>query len=40
MVEDGASGGPTCAPVAEKIYEAILKREQSGGAPASTLARN
>ncbi|MGP8199936.1 MAG: peptidoglycan D,D-transpeptidase FtsI family protein [Limisphaerales bacterium] len=40
MVEDGSFGGPTCAPVAEKIYEAIIKREQSNNAPASTLARN
>ena len=23
MVEDGSFGGPTCAPVAEKIYEAM-----------------
>jgi len=27
-VEDGASGGTTCAPMARKIYEAILHREQ------------
>ncbi|MBA4148897.1 MAG: hypothetical protein H0X66_12345 [Verrucomicrobia bacterium] len=27
MVESGASGGGTCAPVARKIYEAIQKRE-------------
>ena len=27
MVESGASGGGTCAPVAKKIYEAIQKRE-------------
>jgi penicillin-binding protein 2 len=40
MVEDGRFGGPTCAPVAEKIYEAIIKREQSNNAPATTLARN
>ncbi len=40
MVEDGSFGGPTCAPVAEKIYEAIVKREQSNNAPATTLARN
>jgi penicillin-binding protein 2 len=40
MVEDGRFGGPTCAPVAEKIYEAIIKREQSNNAPAATLARN
>lgn len=29
MVESGASGGGTCAPVAKKIYEAIQKREAS-----------
>jgi penicillin-binding protein 2 len=40
MVEDGSFGGPTCAPVAEKIYEAIVKREQSSSPPAATLARN
>lgn len=28
MVESGGSGGGTCAPVARKIYEAIIKREQ------------
>lgn len=40
MVEDGSFGGPTCAPTAEKIYEALIKREQSKSAPATTLARN
>ncbi len=40
MVEDGAFGGPTCAPVARKIYEAILKREQSGLPRSATLAHN
>ncbi len=40
MVEGGSSGGKTCAPVAEKIYEAIIKREQSNSSPALTLARN
>jgi len=40
MVEDGSFGGPTCAPVAEKIYEAIIKREQSNSPPATVLARN
>ena len=41
MVEGGASGGLSCAPVAEKIYEAIIKREQSNSAPAAVrLARN
>ncbi len=41
MVEDGNFGGPTCAPVAEKIYEAILKREQGGARPQPrTLVQN
>jgi len=40
MVEDGSFGGPICAPVARKIYEAIVKREQSNSTPATTLARN
>lgn len=29
MVQSGASGGLTCAPVAHKIYEAIVKMEQT-----------
>jgi len=28
MVESGASGGTTCAPVAAKVYQAILERER------------
>jgi len=40
MVEGGSSGGGTCAPVAEKIYEAIIKGEQSNNSPALSLARN
>src|SRR5207248_10534783 len=28
-VEDGASGGGTCAPIAKKIYEAILESEKT-----------
>jgi len=40
MVEDGVFGGSTCAPVAEKIYEAILKREKSGLGRPPTLAHN
>jgi penicillin-binding protein 2 len=40
MVEDGSFGGPTCAPVARKIYEAIIKREPSNSARAATLVRN
>jgi len=31
MVESGASGGKTCAPIAKKIYEALLAREREGG---------
>lgn len=37
MVEDGAAGGKTCAPVAVEIYEALMKRGVSGG---GALARN
>jgi penicillin-binding protein 2 len=41
MVEDGSFGGPTCAPVARKIYQALIKREQSGNPAANTtLAKN
>lgn len=29
MVENGSSGGGTCAPIAKEIYEAILKLEKS-----------
>ena len=36
MVEGGSSGGGTCAPIARKIYEAILERERS--APRNTVA--
>jgi penicillin-binding protein 2 len=32
MVVDGGSGGGTCAPVAEKIYEEIVKMEKTGAA--------
>ncbi len=32
MVEDGASGGETCSPVAGKIYSAIMERERREGA--------
>ncbi len=37
MVENGASGGSTCAPIGREIYETILKMEQRA-APARTLA--
>jgi cell division protein FtsI/penicillin-binding protein 2 len=40
MVEDGDFGGTTCAPVALKIYQAILKQEQSGQGRPPTLAHN
>jgi penicillin-binding protein 2 len=40
MVENGSFGGPTCAPVARKIYEAIVKREQTNNTPGGTLAQN
>jgi penicillin-binding protein 2 len=30
MVENGTFGGPTCAPIAHDIYEAILKSEKPG----------
>jgi penicillin-binding protein 2 len=38
MVEDGGFGGTTCGPVARKIYQAILKREQTGAGRAAALA--
>ncbi|MBI5801971.1 MAG: hypothetical protein HZA92_14765 [Verrucomicrobia bacterium] len=38
MVESGASGGKTCAPVAKKIYEALQKRERDGVQRTSILA--
>ncbi len=31
MVESGTYGGPTCAPIAHDVYEAILKSEKSNG---------
>ncbi len=40
MVEDGGFGGTTCAPVAEKIYEAILKREHPSQGRPPTLAHD
>jgi penicillin-binding protein 2 len=30
MVDDGKSGGDTCAPVAGKVYKALLERERAG----------
>jgi len=37
MVENGSSGGGTCAPIAKEIYEAILKLEKSAP-PSRTVA--
>lgn len=31
MVESGASGGGTCAPVARRIYQFLHQREQGAG---------
>jgi penicillin-binding protein 2 len=39
MIVDGGSGGGTCAPVAEKIYEAIVNMEKAGPPPRA-LTRN
>jgi penicillin-binding protein 2 len=39
MVENGASGGATCAPVAHKIYNAILERERSNAGKSGSLAQ-
>jgi penicillin-binding protein 2 len=39
LVEDGASGGKTCAPVAERIYQAILRHERNGSKKPGSLAR-
>ena len=38
MVESGASGGKTCAPVAKLIYQALQKRERDGGQNNAALA--
>jgi penicillin-binding protein 2 len=37
MVEDGASGGATCAPVASKIYKALLDQESPPDAAVAQL---
>jgi len=39
MVESGASGGKTCAPIARLIYEALLKHERDGGQKNAVLAQ-
>ncbi len=38
MIEDGASGGSTCSPVAGPVYAALMKREQSAPAKREALA--
>ena len=38
MVEDGGSGGGTCAPIAAEVYSALDKLE-AGGTPRA-IARN
>jgi penicillin-binding protein 2 len=40
MVEDGSFGGPTCAPVARKIYQALLKMEQLHNATGQLVVKN
>jgi cell division protein FtsI/penicillin-binding protein 2 len=37
MVEDGGSGGSTCAPVAREVFRAL---QQTGAAPDQELAMN
>ena len=39
MVEDGASGGDTCSPVAKPIYQALLERDRLHPAKGETMAR-
>jgi penicillin-binding protein 2 len=39
MVEDGASGGETCSPVAKPIYTALLERERPRPAKGETMAK-
>ena len=40
MVENGFSGGVTCAPIARKIYSAILEVGRQDASKAQPLARN
>ncbi|HET7625226.1 MAG TPA: penicillin-binding transpeptidase domain-containing protein [Verrucomicrobiae bacterium] len=40
MIEDGGSGGGTCAPVARKIYETLVEREQMNVGQGNTVAAN
>ena len=39
MVEDGASGGDTCSPVAKPIYTALLERERARAGKNETMAK-
>jgi penicillin-binding protein 2 len=39
MVEDGASGGDTCSPVAKPIYTALLERDKLHSGKGETMAR-
>lgn len=39
MIEGGASGGETCAPIARDIYQAILQSEKMNATKTGTLAR-
>lgn len=40
MVESGASGGDTCAPIARRVYEALQRREQSSRLTGPNLVLN
>ena len=39
MVESGTFGGPTCAPIAHDVYEAILKSEKPDAPVLATTRR-
>jgi cell division protein FtsI/penicillin-binding protein 2 len=39
MVEDGASGGTTCSPVAKPIYTALLERDRPHPKKGETMAK-
>jgi penicillin-binding protein 2 len=40
MIEDGKSGGDTCAPVAGPVYAALMKREQAPAGKKDTIAKS
>jgi penicillin-binding protein 2 len=40
MIEGGSSGARDCAPIAQKIYTAILEHERSSAKTPQTLAQN